>query len=54
MTTPKSQTPKILFAVSGGETKPIKKDYPLPALLRATTRGGGQELDPLLAGIRVE
>ena len=46
MTTPKSQAPKILFAVSGGETRPEKQDYPLPALLRATTRGGGQEVDP--------
>ncbi len=54
MTTPKAQTSKILFTVSGGETRQIKQDYPLPALLRATTRGGGQELDPLLAGIRVE
>ena len=54
MTTPKPEASKILFTVSGGETKLGKLDYPLPALLRIATRGGGTELDPLLAGIRVE
>lgn len=54
MTTPKSQTSKILFDISGGGAKSAAEQQRLPTLLRTTTRDGGQALDPLLEGIRVE
>ena len=53
-TEPETKPAKLKLTVSETRVKEAGRDLPWPGILRATTRGGVGEVDPLLEGIEVK